>query len=111
MDTTKRAESLVDRFCSKFTANEDFRINRNITFCLTLIAYNEKALKKLHEKFPMYKNHVHDAEIFGMLKEIIETCSKTKLGKTDLKVTWLVLISNIHKMTLMTFVLLYCGSG
>lgn len=87
MDTTKRAESLVDRFCSKFTAEEDFRINRSITLCLSLITYNDKALRKLHEKFPTYKSHLHDAEIYAMFKEIIETCSKPKPGKTDLKVT------------------------
>lgn len=86
MDTTKRAESLVDRFCSKFTAKEDLRINRNVTFCLSLVSYNDKALRKLHEKFPMYKSHVHDPEIYAMFKEIIESCSKTKPGKADLKV-------------------------
>ncbi|KAJ3659541.1 hypothetical protein Zmor_011225 [Zophobas morio] len=85
VDTSKRLENLVDRFCCKYTPDENMRLNRNITYSLSLINYNDKALRKLREKFPMYQHHLHDAEIYSTFKQILTECSKTKVGKTDLK--------------------------
>ncbi|RZC35597.1 condensin complex subunit 1, partial [Asbolus verrucosus] len=85
VDNSKRTENLVDRFCCKYTPNEDFKLNRNITYCLSLINYNDKALRKLHEKFPLYKHHVHDAEIYSTFQQILTECSKQKVGRADLK--------------------------
>jgi condensin complex subunit 1 len=87
IDNSKRMENLVDRFCCKYTPDENFRLNRNITYCLSLINYNEKVLKKLREKFPMYQHHLHDAEIYSTFKQILAECAKTKAGKADLKVS------------------------
>lgn len=86
MDKTKYMENLVDRFCCKFRVLENVRHHRNITYCLSLIQYNEKALRKLTENFPVYKHLVHDPEIYGMFKNIMQNCNKTQIGKTDLKV-------------------------
>lgn len=87
MDKTKHMENLVDRFCTKFRLSEDLRHHQNIAYCLTLIHYNEKALKKLQENFPTYKHLVHDTEIYSCFKNIIQACNKIQVGKTDLKVS------------------------
>lgn len=55
-------------------------------FCLTLITYNEKALKKLQENFPLYKHFVHDDEVYKHLKQILVNCNKQQIGKSDLQV-------------------------
>lgn len=86
MDKTKHMENLVDRFCCKFRVTEDLRQHRNITYCLSLIQYNEKALRKLTENFPTYKHLVHDPEIYGLFKVVMQNCGRTQIGKTDLKV-------------------------
>lgn len=79
-------ESLVDRFCAKFEFTEDLNQQRNIAYCLSLIAYNEKALRKLQENFSMYKHLVHDPEVYACFKTIMQGCSKQQVGKVDLKV-------------------------
>ncbi|XP_044764011.1 condensin complex subunit 1 [Coccinella septempunctata] len=85
MDKKKYMENLVERFCCKFQLTENVNICRNIMFCLTLITYNEKALKKLQENFPLYKHLVHDDEIYTHVKQILANCNKQQIGKTDLK--------------------------
>ncbi|KAJ8939307.1 hypothetical protein NQ314_011165 [Rhamnusium bicolor] len=85
MDKTKHMENLVDRFCCKFRLSEDVRHHRNITYCLSLIHYNEKALRKLLENFPTYKHLVHDPEIYASFRNIMQNCNKAQVGKADLK--------------------------
>ncbi|CAH0557488.1 unnamed protein product [Brassicogethes aeneus] len=85
MDKTKHMENLVERFCTKYRLTEDMRHHQNITYCLTLINYNEKALKKLQENFHTYKHLVHDQEIYAYFKSIMQNAGKQQVGKTDLK--------------------------
>lgn len=87
MDKAKQMENLVDRFCSKFDGTDNLRHQRNIAYCLSLIQYNEKALKKLQENFEKYKNLVHDPEIYASLKTITEKYNKQIVGKPNLKVS------------------------
>ncbi|KAJ8973310.1 hypothetical protein NQ317_019181 [Molorchus minor] len=93
MDKSKHMENLVDRFCCKFRLTEDMQHHRSIAYCLSLIQYNEKALKKLIENFPTYKHLVHDPEIYGFLKNIMQSCNKQQTGKADLK----PLVSDLEK--------------
>ncbi|XP_030754810.1 condensin complex subunit 1 [Sitophilus oryzae] len=82
---TKQMENLVDRFCAKFAITEEAQTHRNIAFCLTLIVYNDKALRKLIDNFSSYKHLVHDSEIYASFKAIMQSCNKQQVGKTDLK--------------------------
>lgn len=92
IDKTKHMENLVDRFCIKFHLTEDIQEQRHIAFCLKLIHYNEKALKKLHENFPNYKHLMHDADIYRAFLDIFQACRKQQVGKVDLKVNKLCFV-------------------
>ncbi|CAG9768061.1 unnamed protein product [Ceutorhynchus assimilis] len=85
MDKSKHMENLVERFSAKFGATENIRHHRHIANCLSFVVYNDRALRKLLEKFDLYKNLVHDPEIYGILKNIMQSCTKQQVGKTDLK--------------------------
>lgn len=85
-------ENLVDRFCSKYKMTEEVKHHRSISYCLSLIKYNEKALKKLIDNFPNYKDLVQDGEIYASFRSIIQNCSKQQPGKPDLKVKLYVYI-------------------
>lgn len=85
VDKNKRMESLVDRFCCKFSVDENERLNTNIAYCLSLVTYNEKALRKLQFNFSMYKHQVHNKEIYEFFTAILSECVKIKVGKVDLK--------------------------
>ncbi|XP_076253799.1 CAP-D2 condensin subunit [Rhynchophorus ferrugineus] len=82
---TKQMENLVDRFCAKFPVTENVNHHRNIAYALTLIAYNDKALRKLHDNFGLYKHYIHDSDIYASFKTIMQSCSKQQPGKIDLK--------------------------
>lgn len=86
VDKAKYMENLVDRFCGKYNLGEDLRKCRNITYCLTLINYNDRAFVKLNENFNMYKHLVVDNEIYAFLKQILNNFKK--LGeKNEVKVS------------------------
>ncbi|XP_057657108.1 condensin complex subunit 1 [Diorhabda carinulata] len=85
VENAKHLENVISRFCTKFQHTEDKRQQRHISYCLTLIKYNDKALRRLIEEFPTYKHLVSDEEIYSNFKTIIQNCSKQQVGKTDLK--------------------------
>nr|XP_008191925.1 PREDICTED: condensin complex subunit 1 isoform X2 [Tribolium castaneum] len=85
IDVPKRPENLVDRLCHKYTPDENVRLNRNITYCLSLINYNDKALQKLRDMFPLYRHNVTDEEVYSTFKQILNECGKAKVGRVDLK--------------------------
>lgn len=81
-------ESLVDRFCLKYTGTFDNDVLKNITYCLSLIQYNEKMLRKLVESFQSYKHAIFINDVYIMFKKIMAACSKTNKAasqKGDLK--------------------------
>lgn len=85
VENAKHLENVIARFCTKFQHTEDKRQQRHVSYCLTLIKYNDKALRRLIEEFPTYKHLVHDEEIYSNFRTIIQNCSKQQVGKTDLK--------------------------
>ncbi|KAL1512984.1 hypothetical protein ABEB36_002478 [Hypothenemus hampei] len=85
MDKSKHNENLVDRFCAKFPITDNVREHRNVAYCLSLITYNDKSLRKLNENFNNYKNMLHDNEIYSSFKNIMQNCVKHQVGRTDLK--------------------------
>ncbi|CAG9833306.1 unnamed protein product [Diabrotica balteata] len=85
LENPKHMENIVARFCTKLQCTDDNHQHRNISYCLTLIKYNDKALRRLIEEFPCYKHLVHDEEVYGNFRTIIQNCSKQQAGKVDLK--------------------------
>lgn len=63
---------------------EDVYVCRNIAYCLSLLQYNEKAVKKFSENFNSYKHILHDPDVYTFLKQIMN--SWNKLVKNDIKV-------------------------
>ncbi|KAK5637917.1 hypothetical protein RI129_012212 [Pyrocoelia pectoralis] len=84
IDKNKQMENLVERFCSKFRLTDDNHKCRNIAYCLSLIQYNEKALKNLSEAFGCYKNALQNDDVYSVFQQILSTCSKS--AKNEIKV-------------------------
>ncbi|GJQ87930.1 hypothetical protein Trydic_g1193 [Trypoxylus dichotomus] len=81
--STKHTENLVDRFCIKFNGTEDAYVCRNIAYALSLLQYNEKAIKKFLENFNSYKHILHNSDVYALIKQTMN--SWNKLVKTDIK--------------------------
>lgn len=79
----KQAESLVEKLCHRFRATRTDRQWRDLSYCLSVLPYNEKAFKKLMENVRCYHDKLSDEEVFTCFNNII-TKSK-KFAKVELK--------------------------
>ncbi|KAL1380388.1 hypothetical protein pipiens_014240 [Culex pipiens pipiens] len=79
----KQIESLVEKLCLRFRVTVEQRQWRDIAFCLSLLSYNEKTIKKLGENMGCFKDKVQYDEIYASFKTIISNTSK--LAKPELK--------------------------
>ncbi|KIY64551.1 ARM repeat-containing protein [Cylindrobasidium torrendii FP15055 ss-10] len=90
IDKAQHAENMVDKLCQRFQLTDDPRQWRDIALCLSLLPYkSEKALKKLVEGLPCYKDKLHEELVFQRIIGIITKASTTKVagkgGDTDLQ--------------------------
>ncbi|XP_055539807.1 condensin complex subunit 1 isoform X2 [Wyeomyia smithii] len=79
----KQIESLVEKLCIRFGVTTEQRQWRDIAFCLSLLSYNEKTIRKLSDNIGCFKDKVQYDEILGSFKTIISNTSK--LAKPELK--------------------------
>ncbi|XP_052888716.1 condensin complex subunit 1 isoform X2 [Anopheles moucheti] len=79
----KQIESLVEKLCLRFRVTKEVRQWRDIAFCLSLLSYNEKTIKKLTENISCFKDKVQHEEIYQAFRTIISNTSK--LAKVELK--------------------------
>uniref|UniRef100_A0A182NKW6 Condensin complex subunit 1 n=1 Tax=Anopheles dirus TaxID=7168 RepID=A0A182NKW6_9DIPT len=79
----KQIESLVEKLCLRFRVTTEVRQWRDIAFCLSLLSYNEKTIKKLSENIGCFKDKVQHEEIYQAFRTIISNTNK--LAKVELK--------------------------
>lgn len=82
----RQIEGLVEKLCYRFKVTEQERQWRDISFCLSLLTYTEKTIKKLIEHIVLFKDKVQVPEVYEFFKTIINNTSK--LAKPDLKVNF-----------------------
>jgi len=93
IDKERQAESLVEKLCHRFIATKGAIENnvtynlesewRNIAYCLSLLNYNEKALKKLNELHKTYHDKLYDEDIANSFTTIIS--KSRKFAKPEMK--------------------------
>lgn len=82
----RQIESLVDKLCYRFKMTEQERQWRDIAFCLSLLSYTEKTIKKLIENIKFFKDKVQIQEVYDYFRQIIT--NTLKLAKPELKVNF-----------------------
>lgn len=79
----KQCESLVEKLCHRFRATTTDRQWRDLSFCLSMLSYSVKGLRKLQENFTCFGDKLADDDVYGMFSQII---SKSKsFAKPDAK--------------------------
>jgi condensin complex subunit 1 len=81
----RQIEGLVEKLCYRFKVTEQERQWRDIAFCLSLLSYTEKTIKKLADNIVMFKDKVQVQEVYEYFRTIITDTSK--LAKPELKVS------------------------
>lgn len=84
----RQIENLVDKLCYRFKITELERQWRDIAFCLSLLSYTEKTIKKLMDNIGFYKDKVQIQEVYDYFHQIITNTQK--LAKPELKVNFYI---------------------
>ncbi|KAL5262314.1 hypothetical protein ACHWQZ_G007890 [Mnemiopsis leidyi] len=77
IDKDKQAESLVEKLCHRFRATRSDRQWHDLSFCLSLLSYSERSLKKLLENIACYHDKLADEEVYSNFLLIAEKARKT----------------------------------
>lgn len=80
----RQIEGLVEKLCFRFKVTEQERQWRDIAYCLSLLTYTEKTIKKLIDNIVLFKDKVQVQEVYDYFKQIIS--NTLKLAKPELKV-------------------------
>lgn len=73
----RQVESLVEKLCLRFKVTNEERQWRDIAFCLSLLTYTEKTIKKLVDHVQHFKDKVQVDEVYECFKIIISNTGKT----------------------------------
>lgn len=79
----RQVETLVEKLCQRFKNTKEERQWRDIAFCLSLLSYNEKTMKKLMDNISNFRDKVQIDEVYQYFKTII--ANTNKLAKPELK--------------------------
>lgn len=72
----RQVESLVEKLCLRFKVTKGERQWRDIGYCLSLLSYTERTIKKLTENIPCFKDKVQIDEVYDCFKTIISNTLK-----------------------------------
>ncbi|XP_059092288.1 condensin complex subunit 1-like isoform X2 [Tigriopus californicus] len=71
IEKDKHLESLVEKLCHRFRATQSSRQWRDLSYCLSLFSFNEKALKKLQDNFACLSDKLHDESVYNSISGIL----------------------------------------
>ncbi|XP_048728818.2 condensin complex subunit 1-like isoform X3 [Ostrea edulis] len=67
----RQCESLVEKLCHRFRATKTDRQWRDLSFCLSMMSYSEKSIRKLQENFACFGDKLSDEEVYSCFCTII----------------------------------------
>ncbi|XP_037945602.1 condensin complex subunit 1 [Teleopsis dalmanni] len=91
----RQVETLVEKLSMRFQVSHAERQWRDTAYCLSLLTYNEKTIRKLIDNIHLIKDKVQVDEVYQSFKLIISNTSK--LAKPELKTVVTELESRINE--------------
>ncbi|KAK3104798.1 hypothetical protein FSP39_010318 [Pinctada imbricata] len=67
----RQCESLVEKLCHRFRSTKTDRQWRDLSFCLSMLSYSEKSIRKLQENFACYGDKLAEDEVYNCFCTII----------------------------------------
>ncbi|KAJ9587398.1 hypothetical protein L9F63_019073, partial [Diploptera punctata] len=80
----RQMESLVEKLCLRFRISQTERQWCDLAYCLSLVQYSDRSVRRLHENLHCYADKLHSSLVFDIFTSIISAISKTT--KPELKV-------------------------
>ncbi|PIK49363.1 putative condensin complex subunit 1 [Apostichopus japonicus] len=72
----RQAESLVEKLCHRFRASRSEQQSRELAFCLSMLNYSDKSLRKLQENLACYAEKLSDKEVYDYFTSILSKSKK-----------------------------------
>ncbi|XP_018015695.1 condensin complex subunit 1 isoform X2 [Hyalella azteca] len=72
----KQVEGLVEKLCHRLQASSLQRQWRDIAYCLSLLQYNERCVRKFAELFPCYGDKLHEPDVHKMFLSVLAKARK-----------------------------------
>eukprot|EP01116_Phalansterium_solitarium_P025583 TRINITY_DN985_c0_g1_i5.p1 TRINITY_DN985_c0_g1~~TRINITY_DN985_c0_g1_i5.p1 ORF type:complete len:1640 (+),score=672.83 TRINITY_DN985_c0_g1_i5:197-5116(+) len=83
IDKEKQSESLVDKLCHRFEQTAELAQWRNIAYCLSLLSYSDKVLRRLNEHAKLWSDKLSDAAVKAAFDAIASKARK--FAKPEMK--------------------------
>jgi len=77
------SESLVEKLCHRFRATKTERQWRDLAFCLSLLSYNERGIRKLQENFACFHDKLAEDDVYQCFMIIVS--KSKKFAKPEVK--------------------------
>jgi len=84
LEKEKYSETLVDKLTSRIANSDNEKDWRNSAYCLSLLQYNEKSIRKLVDNFEFYREKLADDEINEYFKNLLTKFKK--MGRAETKI-------------------------
>lgn len=82
----RQLENFVEKLCFRFMIMTTERHWRDLAFCLSLIPFGERGIKKLHENVVCFADKMHVDAVYESITGIISNAKKAQVMKADVKV-------------------------
>ncbi|XP_065304685.1 condensin complex subunit 1-like isoform X2 [Dermacentor albipictus] len=82
----KQLENFVEKLCFRFMLMTTERHWRDLAYCLSLIPFGERGIKKLHENMVCFADKMHVDAVYESITGIISNAKKAQVMKADVKV-------------------------
>ena len=88
----RQSESLVEKLCHRFRATRVERQWRDLAYCLSMLSYNEKCVRKLQENFACFGDKLADEDVYSCFMTIMSGAKK--FSKPEAKVSYGIILYN-----------------
>ena len=55
----------MEKLCHRFRSSDRPRQWRDLSYCLSLFTFSDKAIKKLQDNFACFSDKLHDEKVFA----------------------------------------------
>ncbi|KAH8041947.1 hypothetical protein HPB51_019688 [Rhipicephalus microplus] len=86
IDKERQLENFIEKLCFRFMIKSTERHWRDLAFCLSLIPFGERGIKKLHENVVCFADKMHVDAVYESITGIIANAKKAQVMKPDVKV-------------------------
>ncbi|OTF73655.1 condensin complex subunit 1-like protein, partial [Euroglyphus maynei] len=86
LEKTRNTESLVTKLCHRFSNTTDERIWRDLSYCLSQLQYNDRAMINLMNNFSCFANSLYCDIIFDNFMTILNNARKNGTIKSESKI-------------------------